>query len=126
MMKEPELERDLDINRDALLKVDSRGRITVPSNIRFLNDIDPKDDMDYYVDYYLDSIIYSDPEAEDEKKNEAEKNFSKRMDNRARITIPLDTRDRCGMNLDDDGVYFAEVTIERIEVQNPNTDGGES
>lgn len=123
-MEETVVERDIDINRDCLLKFDSRGRITIPANIRLLNNIDPQDDQDYYVDYYLDSIIYHDPETEDENRFRVRQHHTKKLDNRGRVTIPYDTRKQYGIDLNDPGEYLAEVTIERIETRSQAEDNG--
>jgi len=51
---------EIDIKRESerqqLLKLDTRGRVTVPNSIRTRYGIDPEDDKEYWLEITVDSI----------------------------------------------------------------------
>lgn len=42
--------------REQVLKLDNRGRVTIPSNVRSRYEIDPTDDRTIWVELEIDSI----------------------------------------------------------------------
>lgn len=65
MAESPNVVKDIKITRDSereqLLKLDTRGRVTIPSSIRTRNGVDPEDDKEYWLEITVDSIEVRDP-----------------------------------------------------------------
>lgn len=51
-----EIRIDRESERAQLLKMDPRGRITIPSSLRSRHGIDPEDDNEIWVDISINSI----------------------------------------------------------------------
>ena len=50
-----------DSERNQILELDSRGRVTIPSSLRSRYGIDPEDDKEYWIELSIDSIEVRDP-----------------------------------------------------------------
>ena len=60
------IELDKPSESDQLLKLDTRGRITIPSSIRHRHNIDPGDDNEYWFDLEIKKIEVRKPIDDDE------------------------------------------------------------
>lgn len=56
---------EIDITRESekqqLLKLDTRGRVTIPSSIRTRKGVDPEDDKEYWIELTVNSIEVVEP-----------------------------------------------------------------
>lgn len=55
-----------DSERNQILELDSRGRVTIPSSLRSRYGIDPEDDKEYWIELSIDSIEVRDPDGGDQ------------------------------------------------------------
>lgn len=63
IVEEITLERDSE--REQMIQLDGRGRVTIPSSIRSRHGIDPTDDKEYWAEITIESIEVRDPKGGD-------------------------------------------------------------
>jgi len=51
-----------DSERNQILELDTRGRVTIPSSLRSRYGIDPEDDKEYWIELSIDSIEVREPD----------------------------------------------------------------
>ena len=61
---EKEITRDSE--RNQILELDNRGRVTIPSALRSRYGIDPEDDKEYWIELSIHSIEVREPDGGDE------------------------------------------------------------